>query len=82
MATISAQPMFRPPLCQFMDNFQKSQSLSKTIPIPHDDEASTQNLILDVGGGLDKMEPQKSANNWVRHHSMSDNTLGLGDLRA
>jgi hypothetical protein len=38
------------------------------MPIPQDVEASTKNLMIDVGGGFDKEEPQKSAESWERHH--------------
>jgi hypothetical protein len=51
------------------------------MPIPQDVEASTQNSIIDVGGGFDKEDPQKSAESWARHHPISAKTLGLGDLR-
>jgi hypothetical protein len=37
--------------------------------------------MIDVGGGFDKEEPQKPAESWARHHSISVKTLGLGDFR-
>jgi hypothetical protein len=82
MATISAQLIFRPSLSQPLESFQKSQQVPKTIPMPHDDEASTQKLVGETGGGFDSFEPQKSEVSWLRHHLTSDRTLGLGSLRA
>lgn len=82
IATISAHPMFRPSVFQPTDNLQASHSPLKTIPMPHDEEASTQKSTEEAGGGLDKEELQKAKANFVHHQSMSDRTLGLGDLRT
>jgi hypothetical protein len=30
------------------------------MPIPHEEEASTQKSIGETGGGFDRIEPQKS----------------------
>ena len=79
MATISAQPMLRPSLSHPGTSLQASHSSSNIMPIPQDEEASTQNSMEDVGGGFDNDEPQKSVDNSIRHHAMSANTLGLGD---
>jgi hypothetical protein len=62
-------------------NFQASHSPLKTMPIPHEDDASTQNSTGEAGGGLDNTEPQKSLVSWSRHHPMSVRTLGLGVRR-
>ena len=53
MATISAQPMLQLSLSQPGTSFQASHSLLKIIPITHDEEVSTQNLIGEGEGGLD-----------------------------
>jgi hypothetical protein len=82
IATISAHPMLRPSFSQPGLSFQKSHSFPKTTPMPQDVEASTQNSILEAGGGLESTEPQKSAVRRVRHHCMSDKTLALGVLRT
>ena len=82
MAIISAQPMLRPFLSQLGKNFQESHSLSKTTPTPQEDEASTQNSIEEAVGGLERDEPQKVEESWVRHQMMSDITLELGVFRA
>ena len=63
MATISAQPMLQPSLSQPGKSFQASHSLLKMIPMPQEDEASTQNLTGEQGGGLVSVEPQNSAVN-------------------
>lgn len=60
MATISAQPMLRPFLSQLGRSFHASHSLFRIIPMPHDDEASTQKSIEEVTGGFDRKEPQNS----------------------
>ena len=52
------------------------------MPMPQDDDASTQNSISEAGGGLERTQPQKSADNRARHHCMSEITLALGVLRA
>ena len=82
MAMISAQPILWPFLCQPGCNFQASQLSPKIMPMPQEDEASTQNSIGKGGGGLAKEEPQKSDDNWVRHQLISESTLGLGNLRV
>ena len=53
----------------------------KTIPMPHEEEASTQNSTDKGGGGFDSTEPQKGERSWDLHQLMSMRTLGLGDLR-
>jgi hypothetical protein len=59
IAIISAQPMLRPSLSQPGRSFQKSHNPSKTTPMPHEDEASTQKPIGEAVGGLERVEPQK-----------------------
>ena len=82
IATISAQPILWPSLSQTGISRQVSHSFPKTTPIPHEDDASTQNSIVEVGGGLAKEEPVKSADSCDRHHWMSDKTAELGDFLA
>jgi hypothetical protein len=48
------------------------------IPMPQDEEASTQNSIGDTGGGLESEEPKKLADSWVCHQVMSARMLRLG----
>ena len=62
MATISAQPILHPFLFQPGQSFHESHLLSRTIPIPCDDEASTQKS-MEVIGGFYKVELQKSKDN-------------------
>ena len=82
MATNSAQPMLRPSASQPEDKCQASHSPSKTIPMPQEEEASTQKSTGEVGGGLDRTDPQKSLESSVRHHCTSVKTLGLGVRRT
>jgi hypothetical protein len=82
IATVSAQPILRPSESQPLENFQASHTPLKTMPIPQEDDASTQKSIGEMGGGLDNMEPQKSLASWLRHHSISVRTLGLGVRRT
>ena len=58
IATILAQPISQLSLFHPGLSFQVSQMLSKMIPIPHDDEALTQNSTKETGGGLKMREPQ------------------------
>ena len=81
MATISAQPMSRPPLFQPERSFHASHSCPNMTPMPQVEEASTQKLTGDVGGGFDNREPQKSRDKRLRHQEMSERTLGLGNRR-
>jgi hypothetical protein len=50
--------------------------------MPQEVDASTQNSIVDGGGGFDSNEPQNSAERRVRHQLMSEITLGLGVNRT
>ena len=59
MAIISAQPMSRPSLSQPGRSLQASQISSKMMPMPHEDEASTQNSTEEGVGGFESDEPQK-----------------------
>ena len=77
---ILAQPILQLCLSQPGWNFQVSQLSLSTMPIPQEDEASTQNSTGDTGGGLAKEEPQKLEDSWERHQAMSEKTLVLGDL--
>jgi hypothetical protein len=70
--------MFRPSLSQPSENFQAFHSPPKTTPIPHDEDTSTQKSTVGREGGLDNVEPQKSAVSWVCHQRISVRTLGLG----
>ena len=63
------------------ENFQASHVPLKTTPMPHEEEASTQNSTDEGGGGFDNNEPQKGKRSWDLHQLMSVRTLGLGDLR-
>ena len=63
-------------------DIQKSQLSSKTTPMPHGKEASTQNSTGEGVGGLERCEPQKDVDNRVRHQLMSESTLALGSLWA
>ena len=82
IATISAQPILRPYLFHPELNFHASHSPLNITPIPQDDDASTQNSIVEVVGGFNKKEPQKERESCVRHQSRSERTLGLGVLRT
>ena len=82
MATISAQPILRPFLFQPGQSLQKSHCPPKTTPIPHDEEASTQNSIWEAVGGLERVEPQNGADSWTCHQSMSESTLVFSCLWA
>ena len=82
IATISAQPMLRPSVFQPGVSFHESHSLSRTIPTPHEDDASTQNSMGEVSGGFVIAEPQNLEESWVRHHAISVMTLGFGALRT
>ena len=82
IATISAQPILRPSLSQPGESRQASHSFPKTTPIPHEDDASTQNSTVEVGGGLAREEPVNSADSCACHHLMSDKTVELGDFLA
>jgi hypothetical protein len=46
--------------------------------MPQDEEASTQNSMDDVGGGLVRVEPQKTSESRERHQAMSDKAPVLG----
>ena len=59
IATISAHLMLWPSLSQLGQSFQASHSSSKMIPMPHEEEALTQNWIGEESGGLDREELQK-----------------------
>lgn len=78
MARNSAHPMLRP--CDFQPSrsFHESQVWSKTTPIPQSVEASTQNSIVEGGGGGARDEPQNVCDRQVRHHAMSLRTLSFG----
>ena len=78
MATILAQPILQLSLSHPEISLQASYSSPKMIPIPQEEEASTQNSMGDTEGGLDNKEPQKLVDSWEHHHAMSDNTLRLG----
>ena len=80
MVTISTHPMLQPCVSQPFFNFQVSHSLPKTILMPHDDEASTQNSVDEMGGGFERIDPQNSADSWERHQSIFERMLALGDL--
>ena len=80
IATISAHPMLRPSLSHPGQSLQASHSSFKMIPMPHYDDASTQNWTGEALGGFDKEEPQKLSERRVRHQEMSVRMLGLGDL--
>ena len=82
IATISAHPMLWPSLSQPGQSFQASHSSSRIIPMPHDDDALSQNWTGEALGGFDKEEPQKELERRVCHHAMSVRTLRLGDLRT
>ena len=82
IATISAYPMSWPSLSQTHHSFQASHSWPKTMPIPQGDDASTQNLTDNMGGGFKMGEPQKLAVSRVHHQFTSDKTLGLGILQT
>lgn len=82
MATNSAHPMLQPSRFHPGDSFQESHWPSRTIPMPHEEEASTQNSIGEAGGGLVRNEPQKSADSWARHQLISEKTPGVGVLRT
>lgn len=49
--------------------------------MPQEDEASTQNLMGDVVGGLESTEPQNSEESWECHQLMSERMEGLGVLQ-
>ena len=51
------------------------------MPIPQDEEASTQKSMDEVTGGFDRVEPQKSRDNCVHHQSMSARTREVGVFR-
>ena len=82
MAMISAHPMLRPSLSQPGDKRQESHSCPNTTPIPHEDDASTQNSTVEVGGGLERGDLVNSADNCDRHHSISTKTAELGVFLA
>ena len=50
--------------------------------MPQEEEASTQKLVEEARGGFVRIEPQKSAESWERHQSISERTRGLGVLRT
>ena len=81
MAKISAQPILHLSLFQPGENFQALHSPLKTILMPHDEEASTQNLIRETGGGFVSVEPQKGDESCVLHQLISARTVVLGVLQ-
>jgi hypothetical protein len=78
MATILAQPILRLFLSHLGISLQASHFLSRMIPMPQDEEASTQNSIGDTRRGLESEELEKLADSWVCHQVMSARMLGLG----
>ena len=82
MAIISAHPMLQPSLSQPGDRRQESHSCPNTTPIPHEDDASTQNSMVEVGGGLEREDPVNSADSCDRHQTISVKTAELGDFLA
>ena len=82
MAMNSAHPILRPFLSHSGCNLHASHLFPSIVPIPQDDEASTQNSTGETIGGFDREEPQKITDSWVRHQVMSVRTAGLGDLRT
>ena len=50
--------------------------------MPQEEEASTQKLVGEAGGGFVRSELQKSDESWERHQLMSARTHWLGILRT
>ena len=71
MATISAQPMSRPPECQPSKRRQASHLPSTRRPMPKEEDASTK---MERGRGAEGMaieQPHQSALRRARHQTMS-----------
>lgn len=82
MARNSAQPMLWPFDFQFFCSFHESQTRLKTTPIPQLVEASTQNSILEGGGGGAKDELQNDCDRHTCHQAMSFSMLSFGVCQA
>ena len=48
-------------------------------PMPHEEEASTQNSTGEIVRGLERREPQNSNESWERHQLISERTAEPGD---
>ena len=81
IATISAHSMLWLSLSQLKWSFQASHLSSKMIPIPHEEEALTQNWTGEASGGLDREELEKVSERQVCYQAILVRTLELGVLQ-